>query len=98
MSRQKMGLFGALATVGAVGAVAGFAWRWMQRHRGAGSAPYRDLNRWEGEGGALAGATDPASEQNTTASRSMSSERTVATESPNGGAAQAWPFPHGTRH
>ena len=96
MSRQKMGLLGTLATVGAVGAVAGFAWRWAQRHRGAGAAPYRDLTRWEGEGGALANVSPDASQSGPGA---MSEPAAVAAaESANGATAGAWPFPHGTRH
>lgn len=97
MFRQKMGLFGTLATVGAVGAVAGFAWRWAQRHRGTGPAPYRDLTRWEGEGGALSGPVAVDSQPDDAASRSTSG-RTATAELPNGSAEQAWPFPQGTRH
>jgi len=87
-----MGLFNTLATIGAVGAVAGFAWRWMQRHRGGAAAPYRDLSRWEGEGGALAGASGTAAPE---ASRSPAPGPGVGGSSNGAG---AWPFPHSTRH
>ena len=48
MFRQRMGLLGTLAAMGAVGAAAGFTWRWAQRHRRASAAAPRDLSRWEG--------------------------------------------------
>lgn len=93
MSRQRMGLVGTLAAVGAVGAAAGLAWRWAQRHRSAGVAAHRDLSRWEGEGGALVtGGEHPPNGAITPAER-------AATASPSNGAiSAAWPFPHSTRH
>lgn len=96
MSRQRMGVLGRLAAVGAVGAAAGLAWRWAQRRRGAGVAPHRDLNRWEGEGGALATVGESAP-QNGASAPSMSAPSEVDPTS-NGASADAWPFPSGTRH
>ena len=99
MSRQKMGLFSTLATVSAVGAAAGIAWRWAQRHRGAGPLAPRELTRWEGEGGALASAGEPGAQdraQDGASAPAMSGRAGV--ESSNGATEKAWPFPHGTRH
>lgn len=96
MSRQRMGLLGKLAAVGAVGAAAGFTWRWAQRHRAAGTAGPRDLTRWEGEGGAVASDSEGAPPNGMNAA-SMSAQADLA-ESPERGAPDAWPFPHGTRH
>lgn len=96
MSRQKMGLFSTLAAVGAVGAAAGFAWRWSQRHRGAGVAAPRDVSRWEGEGGAVSARDDSASAMSSTAS-AMSNE-TQAAGSTTPAMGDAWPFPSSTRH
>ena len=59
MSKNRSGFVGTLVTVGALGAMAGMlAWRFSQRHRTQRQSFYRDLSRWEGEGGALADATD----------------------------------------
>ena len=56
MLRNRTSLVGALLAVGALGATAGMmGWRWSQRHRAQRASYYRDLNRWEDEGGALAG-------------------------------------------
>jgi hypothetical protein len=97
MSRQRLGLFGTLAAMGAVGAAAGLAWRWAQRHRAMSAAPARELSRWEGEGGALAEGADSASANGASAG-AMTSRGGVA-ESSNGASSDAWPFPHGTtRH
>ena len=96
MFRQRMGLLGTLAAMGAVGAAAGFTWRWAQRHRRASAAAPRDLSRWEGEGGALASVGD-STPQNGATAPSMSGRPAVA-QSSNGAISGAWPFPHSTRH
>ncbi|PXW22782.1 hypothetical protein [Paraburkholderia caballeronis] len=96
MSRQKRGLFSTLAAVGAVGAVAGLAWRWAQRHRGANALHHRDLSRWEGEGGALA-ASGQSAPQNGAPAPAKPLEP-ASPEMTNGATATPWPFPHGTRH
>lgn len=55
MSKNRSGWVGTLVTVGALGAMAGMlAWRFSQRHRMQRQSFYRDLSRWEGEGGSLA--------------------------------------------
>ncbi|SDD11560.1 hypothetical protein SAMN05421548_114152 [Paraburkholderia lycopersici] len=57
MSKNSSGWVGTLVTVGALGAMAGMlAWRFAQRHRMQRQSFYRDLSRWEGEGGSLAEA------------------------------------------
>jgi len=93
MSRQRRGLVSKLAAVGAVGAAAGLAWRWAQRHQGAGGGAPRELNRWEGEGGALVtGGEHPPGDAITDA------ERAATASPPNGALSAAWPFPHSSRH
>jgi hypothetical protein len=55
MSKYSSGWVGTMVTVGALGAMAGMlAWRFSQRHRMQRQSFYRDLSRWEGEGGSLA--------------------------------------------
>jgi hypothetical protein len=57
MSKNSSGWVGTLVTVGALGAMAGMlAWRFSQRHRMQRQSFYRDLSRWEGEGGSIAEA------------------------------------------
>ena len=97
MSRQRMGLFSKLAAMSAAGAAAGLAWRWAQRHRGAGAAPTREVNRWEAEGGALVTGGEHVAANGVT-ERAMEREATAAAQSENGALPAAWPFPHSTRH
>ncbi|MFD1557985.1 hypothetical protein ACFSHT_20545 [Paraburkholderia silviterrae] len=109
MARNKPGLIGTLFAVGALGATAGMlAWRWSQRHRMQRQSFYRDLSRWEGEGGALAengtGAPDVAvADSSAGMADTMNAARTaskpahtsvngLSSGEPNG----AWPFPHGS--
>lgn len=115
MAKNKPGLIGTLFAVGALGATAGMlAWRWSQRHRMQRQSFYRDLSRWEGEGGALVengvGAPAVAADSATVMAEPMNAARAVSkpvrepvnsvpNDEPNG----AWPFPHGsgdpaTRH
>ncbi|HKT97546.1 MAG TPA: hypothetical protein VJS30_13575 [Paraburkholderia sp.] len=109
MARNKPGLIGTLFAVGALGATAGMlAWRWSQRHRMQRQSFYRDLSRWEGEGGALVenGAGMPvevAADSGTGMADTMNAARTVskaAREPANGlpgdDSNGAWPFPHGS--
>lgn len=98
MARQGMGLFGKLATLGAVGAAAGFTWRWAQRHRAAGTAGPRDLTRWEGEGGAVTNASDSEGAPPNGMSAAAMSARPDVDESTGSKAPDAWPFPQSTRH
>jgi|GEM_PF-463284 len=115
MAKNKPGLIGTLFAVGALGATAGMlAWRWSQRHRMQRQSFYRDLSRWEGEGGALAGngvgppaaAADSGTgmAEPTNAARAMSkAAREPVNGSPGDESNGAWPFPHGsgdpaTRH
>ncbi|MFX1671787.1 hypothetical protein PWR63_05735 [Paraburkholderia sp. A2WS-5] len=109
MARNKPGLIGTLFAVGALGATAGMlALRWSQRHRMQRQSFYRDLSRWEGEGGALVenGAGMPGVAAADSGGASMAdpikAARTVsktAREAPNGVSnddpGAAWPFPHG---
>ncbi|CAB3805980.1 hypothetical protein LMG28688_06267 [Paraburkholderia caffeinitolerans] len=109
MARSKPGLIGTLFAVGALGATAGMlALRWAQRHRMQRQSFYRDLSRWEGEGGALMenGAGVPevaASDSGANVADPIKAARTVsktARESangmPGGEPGSAWPFPHGS--
>ncbi|CAM2177369.1 conserved hypothetical protein [Paraburkholderia sacchari] len=108
MARNKPGLIGTLFAVGALGATAGMlALRWSQRHRMQRQTFYRDLSRWEGEGGALVenGAGAPgvaASDSGASMADPTKAARTVSktTREPANGASNdepgtAWPFPHG---
>jgi hypothetical protein len=96
MLRNRTSLVGALLAVGALGATAGMmAVRWSQRHRAQRTSYYRDLNRWEDEGGAL-----DANGSGATASAAFGSDRAGATLSgaaprSDGAAGAPWPFPHG---
>lgn len=102
MSRQRMGLLGTLATVGVVGAAAGLAWRWAQRHRGAGVGLPRDLSRWEGEGGSVSNSGESAALNSETPGGSApavsAATRPVSTEAQTATMEGAWPFPSSTRH
>lgn len=112
MSKNSNGWVGTLVTVGALGAMAGMlAWRFSQRHRMQRQSFYRDLSRWEGEGGSLAETNGngvgaemamaggaAVREHEDTAGRGM---KRAAMNGVNGtnGASDAngapWPFPHG---
>ncbi|QBQ98208.1 hypothetical protein [Paraburkholderia pallida] len=109
MARNKPGLIGTLFAVGALGATAGMlAWRWSQRHRMQRQSFYRDLSRWEGEGGALVengtGAPDvAAADSGAGMADTMHATRAVSkvTHGPVNGSSSdesngAWPFPHGS--
>ena len=114
MARNKPGLIGTLFAVGALGATAVLALRWSQRHRVQRLSFYRDLSRWEGEGGALveSGTSAPgaAADSGAAMAATMNAARTVgkaAHEPVNGSSSDesngAWPFPHSggdpaTRH
>lgn len=108
MARNKPGLIRTLFAVGALGATAGMlALRWSQRHRMQRQSFYRDLSRWEGEGGALVenGVGAPgvaASDSGASMADPIKTVRTVsktAREPANGLSSHepgaAWPFPHG---
>ncbi len=84
MSRQKVGIFGALVAVGGV-----LAWRWAQRHRSSQAGLNRELSRWEDEGGSLATSTQTAPSHPTP----LASAVGAMGERSNGAAGQAWPFP-----
>lgn len=105
MLTNRTNLVGALLAVGALGATAGMmAWRWSQRHRAQRSSYYRDLSRWEDEGGALAsngaagavaiGADVPGAATSAMSAMSATSG-TAAIRQSDGAAGTPWPFPHG---
>jgi hypothetical protein len=94
MARPKIGMFGALVAVGGM-----IAWRWAQKHRASQARLAGELNRWEGEGGAIA---SPSAQASATQSAAVGHGPEVA---PNGaghgafgqvgGTRDAWIFPHG---
>lgn len=95
MARPKIGVFGALVAVGGM-----IAWRWAQKHRASQARLTGELNRWEGEGGAVATqSAQPA------AAPSMSAGGPGPGVASNGagqgafghvgGTRDAWIFPHG---
>ncbi|HEV3425371.1 MAG TPA: hypothetical protein VG105_16635 [Paraburkholderia sp.] len=89
MARPKIGIFGALVAMGGV-----LAWRWAQKHRASQAVLNRELNRWEGEGGAVAAIEQAAP------SVPARAPGTAHHPAPNGavrtdGVGEAWPFPHG---
>jgi len=102
MSKSRTNLVNTLLAVGALGATAGMmAWRWSQR-RGVQRAGYhRDLNRWEGEGGAVADSSESPTTAMSAGSGAASGENQPGVAAANGahngnGATQMpWPFPHG---
>jgi hypothetical protein len=101
MSKNRSGLVGKLVTVGALGAMAGMlAWRFSQRHRLQRQTYYRDLSRWEGEGGSLADTTDDkaeGAEMAMAAGASDSPEHRMKgriVNGMNGSNGMPWPFPH----
>ncbi|MEM5318357.1 hypothetical protein [Paraburkholderia sp. JHI869] len=98
MSKNRSGLVGTLVTVGALGAMAGMlAWRFSQRHRLQRQTFYRDLSRWEGEGGSLADTTGnngQGPEMAMAAGASESSEHGINGRMANGANGAPWPFPH----
>jgi hypothetical protein len=110
MSKNRSGWVGTLVTVGALGAMAGMlAWRFSQRHRMQRQSFYRDLSRWEGEGGSLdeAAGSDDAGTEMAMAGGAAMHERDDAprhgmkgsmvngANGANGAAGGPWPFPHG---
>jgi hypothetical protein len=92
MARPKIGIFGAFVAVGGM-----IAWRWAQKHRASQARLAGELNRWEGEGGAVAAGM--------AAAPSMSDTGPGRDVVPNGaghgafgrigGTRDAWIFPHG---
>jgi hypothetical protein len=103
MSKNRTNLLGALIAVGTIGATAGMlAWRWSQRHRAQRSTYYRELSRWEGEGGALASSAGGVAEAGMPGASGESAggvmnaaSRPVLHDTANGAAGAPWPFPHG---
>jgi hypothetical protein len=110
MSKNRSGWVGTLVTVGALGAMAGMlAWRFSQRHRMQRQSFYRDLSRWEGEGGSVdeAAGSDGAGTEMAMAGGAAMHERDDAprhgmkgsmvngANGANGAAGTPWPFPHG---
>jgi hypothetical protein len=111
MARNKPGLLRTLVAMGALGATAGMlALRWSQRHRMQRQSFYRDLSRWEGEGGALvetgSGTLGAAAGEG---AGSMGEAHVARRDRYNGAASTtittgttgddqtgAWPFPHGS--
>jgi hypothetical protein len=97
MMTNRTSLVGALLAVGALGATAGMmAWRWSQRHRAQRSSYYRDLSRWEDEGGALASnASGSAAAGVGAEAPGVAASGTAAPRQSDGAAGAPWPFPHG---
>jgi hypothetical protein len=89
MARPRIGIFGALVAVGGV-----LAWRWAQRHRASQAYLNRDLNRWEGEGGAVASTTQTAPGMQVGATPPALGAASANGSAHPGGAGDAWPFPH----
>ncbi|PMS36081.1 hypothetical protein B0G57_104165 [Trinickia symbiotica] len=88
MARPKIGIFGALVAVGGV-----IAWRWSQKHRASQARLASELNRWEGEGGAVASVTQAA--PSTPASASAPTGGPIPDGAARvGGTRDAWVFPH----
>jgi hypothetical protein len=92
MARPKIGIFGALMAVGGL-----LAWRWVQRQRASQPPLARDINRWEGEGGAVVSASQTPGTQ--TALKPASASSGLPNGAANGsahpgGSGDAWPFPH----
>ncbi|MEX3983226.1 hypothetical protein AB4Y45_30085 [Paraburkholderia sp. EG287A] len=104
MSKNRSGLVGTLVTVGALGAMAGMlAWRFSQRHRMQRQTFYRDLSRWEGEGGSLADTTGNnglgpemamAGGASDAPAHGAKSRMPNGVNGANGSAGMPWPFPH----
>jgi hypothetical protein len=93
MARPRIGIFGALVAVGGV-----LAWRWGQKHRTSQARLASELNRWEGEGGALAPVTPVAQAAPPMPALAVAPRGTVANgrDGPHaGGTRDTWPFPHG---
>lgn len=87
MAHPRIGIFGALVAVGGV-----IAWRWAQKHRASQARLVSELNRWEGEGGAVGTASQTAP--------AMSQTGAPPGIVPNGAGRadsmrDAWHFPHG---
>ncbi|WP_322033251.1 hypothetical protein [Paraburkholderia sp. J76] len=106
MSKNRSALVGTLVTVGALGAMAGMlAWRFSQRHRLQRQTFHRDLSRWEGEGGSLAGTTGNNGEAPDMAMVAGATDlpepggksraANGANGAMNGSDGMPWPFPHG---
>jgi hypothetical protein len=90
-----------MVTVGALGAMAGMlAWRFSQRHRMQRQSFYRDLSRWEGEGGSLAetaGANGAGSDlvmAGVAADAPRHGMKSGLANGANGANGTPWPFPH----
>ena len=89
MARPRIGIFGALVAVGGV-----LAWRWSQRHRASQAHLNRDLNRWEGEGGAVAATTQTAPGMQVGATPPALGAAGANGSAHPGGSGDPWPFPH----
>jgi hypothetical protein len=90
MARPRIGIFGAIVAVGGV-----LAWRWAQKHRASQARLAGELNRWEGEGGALAPVMQAAPSTPASAVASHGAPATEANGAHVGGTRDAWLFPHG---
>jgi hypothetical protein len=103
MSKNRTNLLGTLIAVGTIGATAGMlALRWSQRHRVQRSTYHRELNRWEGEGGALDTDSGGVVEASMPGASGASAQAVASTathhgsrDTMNGAAGAPWPFPHG---
>lgn len=94
MARPRIGIFGALVAVGGV-----IAWRWAQKHRASQARLSNELNRWEAEGGALAGTAQAAPVEVSVSPGDVSPGDVSPGAVPNGrahvgGTRDAWRFPH----
>ena len=96
MSKNINGWVGKLVTVGALGAMAGMlAWRFSQRHRMQRQSFYRDLSRWEGEGGSLADTSDTSGENGMAAEMAMAGGGAVRERSDMSGHGVKGAMPNG---
>lgn len=89
MARPKIGIFGALVAVGGV-----LALRWAQKHRAAQARLAGELTRWEGEGGAVASATQAMSDSGP-GHDVLTNGAGHGAMGRIGGTRDAWIFPHG---
>ncbi len=94
MARPKIGMFGALVAVGGM-----IAWRWSQKHRASQARLAGELNRWEGEGGAVAASSAQAAAAQSAAAgpghEVMPDGAGPGALGHVGGTRDAWIFPHG---
>ncbi|MGF6570886.1 hypothetical protein ABH945_002997 [Paraburkholderia sp. GAS333] len=88
MARPKIGIFGALMALGGFLAV-----RYVQHKRAAHYPVARELNRWEGEGGAVAAPAPSAPAANLTAESASPGAHGANGSAHANGDGHAWPFP-----